>query len=211
MCTTNLFILTAVERFNVQIYFNSLTHYFSDGHSGSKCFTIVISIFLVHDQGSWGGYPKVQSWHFNIQASATQVLVSIHTRSIELEFPISPRLGVLRLLGFCQPLKQYLKPVLILMFISLTPQCFHLFLGCLGFLFCDLPICCLLSTALSGYLPLVVILVLILCQLLASQISYPALQLVFSLCVFFAFCVSRNPSLPLKIIKTVCRFFPAVF
>ena len=46
-----------------------------------------------------------------------------------------------------------------------------------------------LSTALLGYLPFVVILVLILLQLLALHISSPALWLVFSLCVFFAFCV----------------------
>ena len=144
MCTTNLFILTAVERFNVQLHFNSFTHYFADGHRVSKRFTIVIPIFLVHDQEcSWGVYPKVQLWHFNIQASSTQVVILIDTGSIELEFPISPHLGVLRLLSFCQPLKQYLKPVLMFIFISLVPRCFHMFTGCLGFLFCDLPVCCL--------------------------------------------------------------------
>ena len=71
------------------------------------------------------------------------MVILIDTGSIELECPISPHLGVLRLLSFCQPLKQYLKPVLMFIFISLMPRCFHMCVGCLGFLFCDLPICCL--------------------------------------------------------------------
>ena len=74
---------------------------------------------------------------------AFQVVILIYTHSMELEFPISHCLGVLRLLGFCQPLKQYLKPVLMFIFISLVPRCFHMFTGCLGFLFCDSPVCCL--------------------------------------------------------------------
>ena len=58
---------------------------------------------------------------------AFQVVILIYTHSMELEFPISHCLGVLRLLGFCQPLKQYLKPVLIFVFISLMPRCFHVY------------------------------------------------------------------------------------
>ena len=54
-----------------------------------------------------------------------------------------PHLGVLRLLSFCQPLRQSLKPVLIFVFISLVPRCLPMFIGCLGFVFCDWPICCL--------------------------------------------------------------------
>ena len=95
---------------------------------------------------------------------AFQVVILIYTHSMELEFPISHYLGVLRLLGFCQPLKQYLKPVLIFVFISLMPRCFHvywLFGVSLLWFACLLP----LSTTLSGYLPFVVILVIILCQL----------------------------------------------
>ena len=71
------------------------------------------------------------------------MVLSISTGSVELEFPIAPHLGVLRLLSFCQALRQYLKPVLSFVFSSLVPRCLHMFIGCLGFLFCDLPICCL--------------------------------------------------------------------
>lgn len=48
------------------------------------------------------------------------MVILIYTPSIEYEFPISPHLGVLRLLAFCQPLKQCLKSIMI--FISLIPH-----------------------------------------------------------------------------------------
>ena len=118
------------------------------------------------------------------------MVILIDTGSIELEFPISPHLGVLRLLSFCQPLKQYLKPVLMFIFISLMPRCFHMFTGCsrvsLLWFACLLP----LSSALSGYLPFVVILALILLQLLALQISYPAC--LFTLCFLCLLCFQKS-------------------
>ena len=115
--------------------------------------------------------------------------ILIYTVSIELEFPIFPHLGVLRLLSFCQPLKQYLKPVLIFVFMSLMPRCFHvywLFGVSLLWFACLLP----LSSALSGYLPFIVTLVLILLQLLALQISYPAC--LFTLCFLCLLCFKKS-------------------
>ena len=138
---------------------------------------------------------------------AFQVVILIYTSSMELEFPISHHLGVLRLLDFCQPLKQYLKPVLIFVFMSLMPRCFHvywLFGVSLLWFACLLP----LSTALSGYLPFVVILVLILLQLLALQISYPAC--LFTLCFLCLLCFQK--SLPTsKNHKNGLTFFPSSF
>ena len=119
------------------------------------------------------------------------MVILIYTRSIELEFPILPHLGVLRLLGFCQPLKQYLKPVLICIFISLVPQCFHMFIGCLGFLFCDLPICCLCP--LLCQVVFCCYLVLILCQLLAfAYILSCSVACLFTLCFLCLLCFKKS-------------------